>query len=71
MSHRGPHKLKPVSEGEDLPLGMDPVLLGPDLGPWIIVYSPFQEVRTIVDIGSWSLLSPPLPSTWTSALFLQ
>lgn len=71
MSHIGPHKPKPVSVREDLLLSVGPVFLGPHSGSWIIAYSPFQEVVTIVDIGSWSLLSLPLPSALTSALVLQ
>lgn len=71
MSHIGRHKPKPVSVREELPLRMGPVFLGLHLGLWLIVYSPFQEVRIVLDIGSWSLLSPSLPSALTSALFLQ
>lgn len=36
-----------------------------------IVYSPFQEVSTVLDIGSWSLICFSLPSALTAALFHQ
>lgn len=36
-----------------------------------IVSSPFQEVSTVLDIGSWSLPCLSLPSALTAALLLQ